>query len=402
MPVWYDAMKPFIDNGQISLLGVIQEQHAERCRLFQQWKRLSIPIVQDPLNTIGIDVVPVLVAIDEHGIVRSLPRKPKGFAVDFIDKVFPEPDGDKSVASLSSVEPAFWQTQVDELPSANNVMKLADSLIHWKRSPAVLEQACGLYRQALRREPQRGDLHFRLGVASRMLYEARGQNDSELFTRAVRNWETGLRLNPNQYIYRRRIEQYGPRLKKPYSFYDWVTTARDEIRDRGEEPVRLQVEPNGAEFAQRAKQMDVDTTARNPDPQGRILRHAALVRTHVNLVPSRPKPGDVVAVHVGFRVTGTAKWNHETSPLELWVNHPAGAVKLSSQSIVDRADYVTTESELPVSLSFEVQIPKDQQQDMELSAFALFNICESAVGQCLFRRHDLTIPIPVFGEENSE
>ena len=43
------------------------------------------------------------------------------------------------------------------------------------------------------------------------------------------------------------MQQYGPRLDKPYPFYDWVETAREEIRARGETPSPLRVEPAGAE-----------------------------------------------------------------------------------------------------------------------------------------------------------
>ena len=70
------------------MLGIIQEQHADRCLLFQQWKGLDFPVVQDPFNANGINAVPVYVAIDEHGIVRGRPRKPDGFAADFIEQSF--------------------------------------------------------------------------------------------------------------------------------------------------------------------------------------------------------------------------------------------------------------------------------------------------------------------------
>ena len=53
------------------------------------------------------------------------------------------------------------------------------------------------------------------------------------FQAAVDHWGAALRLNPNQYIYRRRIQQYGPRLTKPYPFYDWIKQARSDIAARG-------------------------------------------------------------------------------------------------------------------------------------------------------------------------
>jgi hypothetical protein len=38
--------------------------------------------------------------------------------------------------------------------------------------------------------------------------------------KAVQYWTMALDMDSNQYIWRRRIQQYGPRLEKPYSFYD--------------------------------------------------------------------------------------------------------------------------------------------------------------------------------------
>jgi hypothetical protein len=231
-----------------------------------------------------------------------------------------------------------------------------------------------------------------------MLYELSKRTESAYFTRAISNWESALQLNPNQYIYRRRIEQYGPRLKKPYSFYDWIHDARRDVSDRGETPQTLLVEPNGAEFAQRAKHMTVDSSSQNPDPQNRITRDREFVQVHVNSVPSKPKPGEVVAVHVGFSVSKTAKWNHETSPLLLWVDDPESNVRLSSQLMKDESQHTTAESRVPLSISFEVQIPDVQQTDIQLNAFALVNICESEGGQCLYRRRDFEINLPIASE----
>lgn len=388
-------MKPFIDEQQLVVLGVIQEQHPDRCRLFQQWKQLDFPVVHDPLNTNAITVVPVYVAIDEHGIVRSQPRNPSTFDEEFLSKSFPAPDAVPDVASPDEASIDHWRAQRAATDSVAALVRLADSLILWQGDQNAAREAVELYSRALDREPERSDILFRRGAARRRLYELGHRSDAMLFSQAVSDWETALQLDPNQYIYRRRIEQYGPRLKKPYSFYDWVSSARRELTERGEVPHPLSVEPNGAELAQRAKQMTVDTTATNPDPRNLITRDRRFVKGHVNFVPSRPQPGDVVAVHVGFSVTKTAKWNHETTPLQMWISQPEDRLLLSSQLIRDETPYAHAESRVPVSVSFELQIPKDPSADIRLDAFALFNICESEGGQCLFRRKDIAIRIPV-------
>ena len=227
-----------------------------------------------------------------------------------------------------------------------------------------------------------------------MLYESTGQTNADLFAKAVNNWETALSKNRNQYIWRRRIEQYGPRLKKPYSFYDWVAQARKEIIARGEKPHPLPVEPNGAELAKRSRQMIADANSKNPDPDNKITRVSEkMVTTHVNFVPSHPKPGDVVAVHVGVN-TSAASWNHETEPMKLWVEKSDDVV-LSRQLVSDERPYKVSESGKPVSLTFEVKIPKTATKSVELKAFALFNMCEKENEQCVFRRKDIVVKIPL-------
>ena len=66
-------------------------------------------------------------------------------------------------------------------------------------------------------------LHFRLGVAYRKWFDEK--KDIAFFDQAVEQWGKALAMQPNQYIWRRRIQQYGPRLIKPYPFYDWVEAA---------------------------------------------------------------------------------------------------------------------------------------------------------------------------------
>lgn len=395
-------MKPFIDRNELVVLGVIQEQHANRCRLFQQWKQLEFPVVHDQLNTNAITEVPVYIAIDAHGIVRGRPRRPAGFDEEFLSKTFPAPDSIPETVDLQEASVEFRRAQLSQPPSAASLTRLADSLILWKPDATAVREAVDLYTQVLQQDPARSDILFRRGAAHRRLYELGDRSDVRLFAKAVSDWETALQMDPNQYIYRRRIEQYGPRLKKPYSFYDWVADARREITERGDAPHPLPVEPNGAELAQRARQMTVDTSADNPDPQNRITRDTGFVEVHVNFVPTSPQPGDVVAVHVGFVVTKTAKWNHETSPLQMWVHQPQDGLPLSSQLISDQTPWQKAESQDPLSLSFELQIPEDHTEEIRLNAFALFNICESAGGQCLFRRTDFTIPVPVAADGSTD
>jgi len=71
MPGWHTATKKWVAQKRLVVLGVAQEQHPDRCLLFARWKRMDMPIVYDPINALGCKGVPIAVAIDEHGVVRT-------------------------------------------------------------------------------------------------------------------------------------------------------------------------------------------------------------------------------------------------------------------------------------------------------------------------------------------
>src|SRR5207249_1815342 len=123
----------------------------------------------------------------------------------------------------------------------------ASALVEWAETER-LGEAIEAYERALRLAPESGPVHFRLSVAYRKRYDSDFRQPGD-FERAVEQWSAALGSDPNQHIWRRRIQQSGPRLDKPYAFYDWVTTARKEIAERGEIPKSLSVEPAGAEIA---------------------------------------------------------------------------------------------------------------------------------------------------------
>ena len=128
---------------------------------------------------------------------------------------------------------------------------------------------------------------FRLGVAHRMRFETDKRREGD-FQAAVTAWSQALELDPNQYIWRRRIEQYGPRLAKPYPFYDWVEQARDEITSRGQKPIELAEEPYGSELASpsRGSLKATEQVSDEPDPLGRINRDRRhLIEAEVVVVP---------------------------------------------------------------------------------------------------------------------
>jgi len=189
--------------------------------------------------------------------------------------------------------------------------------------PERLGEAIQAYQHALLLAPDSGPLHFCLGVAYRKRYDSDFRRPED-FERAA----AALDLDPNQYIWRRRIQQYGPRLDKPYPFYDWVAMARKDITARGETPVPLSVEPAGGEIAYPEKTFSgTQLSVREPDPQGRILRDdGQFVRVETTVVPDTRAEAVSARVHVMCRPNpaNKAHWNNEAGNMVFWVSSPPG------------------------------------------------------------------------------
>ncbi len=394
VPVWHEATREWVKEGRLALLGVTQEQHADRCRLFAQWKRFDWPILHDPINLLEAPAVPIIVAIDEHGIVRAVRPRPETFAAEFVDKTF---DDDAPIVPRSSgaPDPDSLFRKAEASPGAEAWRVAGDAVTIWGGAER-LDQAIDAYTRALALEPSDKNSLFRLGVAYRMRHESAERRNGD-FQSAVEAWGRALELDPNQYIWRRRIEQYGPRLTKPYSFYDWVEQARAEISRRGETPVRLAVEPYGSELAGPSQDVLAEEVALvEPDPKGRIHRDDdRLIEAEVGVVPRRVRPGEAARVHLTFRPNKVrrARWNNESTPLRVWIAGPE-AWTISHRLLVAYQGE-QAESDEVRRLDFEVKVPPTAEGKIRLAAYALYNACEEAGGRCLFLRQDLTIDLNV-------
>ncbi len=205
---------------------------------------------------------------------------------------------------------------------------------------------------------------------------------------------TALKKNPNQYIWRRRIEQYGPRLAKPYPFYDWIDDAQKEIAARDETPVELLVPLSGAEIAKQSRKFTTDEKeAENPDPNSKVIAdQEGLVDVQVTCVPAWVGPGKTVRVHLRF-APEKGEWNNEGQPLRVWLSKSKD-VQLSSQS-AESPNAPEANSNEPRTIEFEIKLADTVQDDVEFSCFALYNTCEKESDQCLFRRLDFVVPIKI-------
>lgn len=381
------------------MVGIIEEQHPDRCRLFMQWKQMDWPILVDSLNLLGVAAVPITLAIDERGIVvgKNLRRD----AARQLEQVFAE-SRLRPAPTARAAGPPPAAPDLDGLEreaSAGGGAELeryATALMLWGGT-SRLGDALRAYEAVLRLGAATGPTHFRLGVAYRRRYDSSASQPHD-FARAVRHWLAARQLDPNQYIWRRRIQQYGPRLDKPYPFYDWVGKARRDIRARGEEPVRLRVEPTGAELAQpQSAFAPVPAAGAAPDPQGRIDRDAGqLVTVEVTAVPPAVVPGEAVRIHVDFQPNAARKahWNNEAGAFQFWIDPPSGWQ--ADRRLITVAKAAAAVSRETRALEFELRPAAGVAAGrVRVAAYAVYNVCEDVGGTCLYRRQDVLIPIDV-------
>ncbi len=398
MPGWHDATRELQAEGKLQMLGIVQEQHPERARLFMQWKGMDWPLMVDSLDLLGVSVVPVTVAIDEHGIVREKGLRigrAAEFAREFVAREY-LPPRDVPVPPTGVADISRLKAQAIRSGSAENWRRYAEALTLWG-GETRLGEAIQAWQSALAVAPDHAASHFGLGVTFRRRYDS-ADGRPEDFRNAVAAWSRALALDPNNYIWRRRIQQYGPRLDKPYPFYDWVDQARREIRGRGETPQALQVEPAGAELAPPGEQFEAPGEASGgPDPDERIQQDPArFVRVATTVVPPVLTPGRAARVHVVFRpqTASDAHWNNEAGELTLWVPVPAGwQVDRQRLTVANPAQRTSDETR---RVEFELRAPEDAAPGpVTLPAYALYYVCEGVRGACLYRRQNIPLRVTV-------
>ena len=373
-------------------MGIIQEQHPDRTGLFMQWKQMAWPIMVDSLNLLGVSAVPITIYIDEFGVIRAI--RP---AIDDLQHLLTQDGPAPPQLETSDVAiPNLGRLKRDAHQGAPQALRAyGDAAALWG-GESGLNDAIEAYQKSLEKEPAHGPTHFRLGVVFRKRYDSNARQADD-FKHAASHWSQALDINPNQYIWRRRIQQYGPRLDKPYSFYDWVTTAREEINARGETPVTLVAEPGGAEFASPARRFESTALTRaEPDPQGRILRdEVGMVSVETTVVPAVIRPGGSARVHIVFRPNEKTKahWNNEVGDLVVFVSPPPGWEADNRYLTVSNPPQAVSDE--PRRVEFELKSPSDFTDSATLPAYALYYVCEDINGVCLYRRQDMSIRVAV-------
>lgn len=371
--MWYEESKPLVESGELAILGVIQEQHADRAQLYKQWKKFEFPILQDATTQLNLSAVPIPVLIDEHGVVRNNRPRP-GDLKSFVERSFDPP-----------------QNSADdnhrENPSAFVAAMNAGNLALQSREEKQISGAIQSFSEAVKLEPKNGKAHFSLGVAYRARFDSSLAVEKD-FEYAAKFWGQALAINPNQYIWRRRIEQYGPRQIKPYPFYDWVDNAIADIKARGDQPIEISVPLTGAEIAQPAKFLRTTESDKNPDPEAKIfVDEKATVKIAATTVPTAVEAGKNVRVHLLFDLK-QGKWNEEAPPLKIWINESSNGIP-ETRLIEHQPTNILSNNQKQVDFEF---VTAADTSNCQISGYALYHFCDDD-GVCYYYRKDFTFPI---------
>jgi hypothetical protein len=374
-----------VKSGQLAVVGVAQEQHPERCVLFARWKGIDWPILWDPFNITGTRAVLRLAFIDEHGIVREVEPTEEGLAA-FVATRFDAPPTAQEVPRDAEPQLVEALRAKPDSPEAAWYGALSDLLWNTGNGDRAM-QALTSYGAS---HPKDAAVRWRLGVAYRMRYDSAERHDGD-FEAAVSHWRAALAIDPGQYIYRRRLEQYGPRLEQPYPFYSWVADARRGLRDRGEQPPELRAPLSGTERAAPA----ASAPAAEPDPGRKIESAGDLLDVEHTVVwaAGSPQGSASARVHVTLRPSGRAVmlWEAEAGPVTIWLNLPPGW-----RTDTPRIEHTLRGEDKAgeeVALDFELNFSDGEPAAGRMKAYALFHACRDISGQCSYLRHDFEIDV---------
>lgn len=357
--MWNTRTKGFVEAGKLRVIGVLEEQHFERAALYAQWQRFDFPMLWDPLNVMDVAVVPIHLLVDGGGVIRYRNPSEADFK-EFMAANY-EVSGRGGAGKLGGVG-----------------FLAGDRLV----MEGKLDEALKVYDGM---KDVGGRLHFRRGVVWRMKFDAGG--DPADFGRAVRAWRDAREVDGGQYIWRRRIQQYGPQSDKPYPFYDWVATAEKEVRARGEVPVKLSVNLTASELASPKGEVGVVLLEKEPDAKGELVLDDGDFEVLPVVLPATDGKKGVYRVHLVMRPKGKFSWNNEGGAMEVWLGEGDGHVKGFSMPV--NAE-VATSSEVRDG-EFEWVVKEGQKQ---ISGYVVFHVCEKESGVCTVMRKSFEVAVP--------
>ncbi len=368
MPGWYDTYK---GNEDLQIVGLIQEQHPERCRLFMTWKQMGFPILVDALNRIGVYAVPLMWAIDEHGVVQKTRPREDWINDEFLTTNFPAPKAEPKVEIQSPGVKAFLTGDA--------------------------QAAVAAFEKEVAANDASADSWFRLGCSLRARHDSEYREPGD-FQGAITAWTKALELNPPNYIFNRRLQQYGPRLMKPYPFYTWVQEAQEAIAARGDEVPPLTVALEGSELALPDRQgvQASEVAAIEPDPTNALPRDAmGLVKFESVVAPTPATAGQNARIYLRFVPDNGqgVTWDNEAGELRVWLKTPDGLV-LAEQLLVGEIPPKSSSNEIR-SLEFEAAISDASRGKTAIEGYALYYVCSGESDECVYLRQDFSLSMDV-------
>ncbi|MCG8407314.1 MAG: hypothetical protein MI923_19115 [Phycisphaerales bacterium] len=386
--LWQEATKPWVAEKELVVLGVMLEQHRDRCRLFAQWKSLEIPLLHDPLNLAGIEKVPMVVGVDEHGIVRSVDPDPKNIAQDFVNRKFKSSGAVTRTHVMGLPRPKYTARMAEEARNAKGWREHGDALL-LAGLPPQINEAILTYPRAIQLDPEDTLSRFRLGVGYRIRYDSVERQPGD-FQAAIDAWREAVRGAPKNKVFRSRIQQYGIRHERG-SMYRWIKTARSDLLARGETPVELAVEPAPIELAgPRKKFMSNSSTGPADENAEQVTRDSQDLVGFESVVVqgTRSKNKRYAQVLLIFRAKKGQHWHNGGKPLQVRVDRPKG-VRVERRFI----EYPNPES--PSSdeeriLNFEVGLrKKNPNSSVRIKGYATYELNEG--GKPLRLRRDFEV-----------
>ena len=351
--------KGLVAEGKLQVFGIAPEQYGDRMALFLQWKDLDFPVLMDPLNVLNVKAVPITLLVDESGVIRYRNPKPKDLKT-FLSKDYPETSRD-SVPSLP-----FANEQALNALQSQDSKEIAEAL----KAVKLLDKS-----------GKKPEFTFQAGVLARWLYDHGGSSDD--FQIAVNLWSQALDERPGQYIWRRRIQQYGPRLDKPYPFYNWVEEARKDLQASGKTPHPLQVEPSGSEVASpRRKNEQTQESRKFPDPNGRLSNEKSLLAITATTIPHTDdrKKG---RIHLRLTPSDKGHWSSDAQEVELWYRPKKGEAIFLTNEVSPLKTGQDTSDEARV-LEGDFSLPDITEGDLVL----FYSLCESENAVCRFLKSE--------------
>lgn len=402
VPGWHAVTKSLPAVDELRHIGIVEEQHGERAALFQQWQQLAWPVLVDALNLLDVRNVPSVVAIDEHGIVRLIDPTLDEVRENFLYVEYYNSGRDLS-PRVPEMPPDLVALAARPAASASEARALGDALMLWGEAGQRVD-AVDAYRQALQlalsasttqgvaAEPELGATYFRLGVALAARHDSAASVAGD-FRSAMQMWTRAVELDPQNSIWRARLEQFGPRVNQPFPFYDWVPVATRAIRARHEEPLPLSASFTNAELAQPSLARAVVEAPTEPDLHGRIVRDSHLVvEVDSAFAPARLERGGSVRLHLELRPSAQARvsWNDENCPVQVWLQPPAGCT-LSAALLIAPVAGATRRVEADLTWPNDLlELPPADA----ITGYALYTVKRVDTDSSLYLRQDFTIALP--------